>query len=244
MKGTAAMTKPNRKRSSNLLDNPFYRLMGTVGDLVILNVLWLLCSLPVVTAGAAALGLFAVVHKIAAGEDYRAAADFFKAFRRDFVQGTGCWLVLLAGGCFAVLGLRAAGSAGTVLNGLLAAASFLLGVGVCCCGCWGLALLARFTYRRGLLALLDGARMTAANLLPTVGILVLLVWMPLLWVLAPGWFVYLLLPLFLVGGSATALGMTALMRPAVARVEQAGRKPEPPRDPLEEDETDGEDDLT
>ena len=86
--------------------------------------------------------------------------------------------------------------------------------------------------------------MTVANLLPTVGILALLAWMPLLWVLAPGWFVYLLLPLFLVGGSATALGMTALMRPAVARVEQAGRKPEPPRDPLEEDETDGEDDLT
>lgn len=227
------MTKPNRKRSSNLLDNPFYRLMGTVGDLVILNVLWLLCSLPVVTAGAAALGLFAVVHKIAAGEDYRAAADFFKAFRRDFVQGTGCWLVLLAGGCFAVLGLRAAGSAGTILNGLLAAASFLLGVGVCCCGCWGLALLARFTYRRGLLALLDGARMTAANLLPTVGILVLLVWMPLFYLLAPGWFIYLLLPLALLGGAFSALGMAALMRPAFARLEKAGRKaPEPP-DPFE-----------
>lgn len=227
------MTKPNRKRSSNLLDNPFYRLMGTVGDLVILNVLWLLCSLPVVTAGAAALGLFAVVHKIAAGEDYRAAADFFKAFRRDFVQGTGCWLVLLAGGCFAVLGLRAAGSAGTVLNGLLAAASFLLGVGVCCCGCWGLALLARFTYRRGLLALLDGARMTAANLLPTVGVLVLLVWMPLFYLLAPGWFIYLLLPLALLGGALSALGMAALMRPAFARLEKAGRKAPEPLDPFE-----------
>lgn len=231
-------------KRSNLLDNPFFNLMGRLGDLVLLNLLWLACCLPVVTIGASTVGMFAVLHKLTAGEDPRVAADFFKAFRRDFVQSTGCWLVLLAGGCFAVLGLRAAGSADTTLNGLLAAASFLLGAGVCCCGCWGLSLLSRFTYRHGLLALLDGARMTVANLLPTVGILALLAWMPLLWVLAPGWFVYLLLPLFLVGGSATALGMTALMRPAVARMEQAGRKPEPPRDPLEEDETDGEDDLT
>lgn len=231
-------------KKSSSIDNPFFRLMGAIGDLVVLNILWLLCCLPVVTAGASTLALFAIVHKIAAGEDYRTASGFFKAFRRDFKQATALWLVVLAAGIAALAGLRAASAQDDVFTGLLAAASFLLLAGVCCCGCWGLALLARFTYRHGLLALLDGARMTVANLLPTVGILALLAWMPLLWVLAPGWFVYLLLPLFLVGGSATALGMTALMRPAVARVEQAGRKPEPPRDPLEEDETDGEDDLT
>lgn len=231
-------------KKSSSIDNPFFRLMGAIGDLVVLNILWLLCCLPVVTAGASTLALFAIVHKIAAGEDYRTASGFFKAFRRDFKQATALWLVVLAAGIAALAGLRAASAQDDVFTGLLAAASFLLLAGVCCCGCWGLALLARFTYRHGLLALLDGARMTVANLLPTVGILALLAWMPLLWVLAPGWFVYLLLPLFLVGGSATALGMAALMRPAVARVEQAGRKPEPPRDPLEEDETDGEDDLT
>ena len=222
MKGTAM------KKSSSI-DNPFFRLMGAIGDLVVLNILWLLCCLPVVTAGASTLALFAIVHKIAAGEDYRTAAGFFNAFRRDFKQATALWLVVLAAGIAALAGLRAA-------SALLA--------GVCCCGCWGLALLARFTYRHGLLALLDGARMTVANLLPTVGILALLAWMPLLWVLAPGWFIYLLLPLFLAGGSVTALGMAALMRPAVARMEQAGRKPEPPRDPFEEEQTDGEDDLT
>lgn len=231
-------------KKSSSIDNPFFRLMGAIGDLVVLNILWLLCCLPVVTAGASTLALFAIVHKIVAGEDYRTASGFFKAFRRDFKQATALWLVVLAAGIAALAGLRAASAQDDVFTGLLAAASFLLLAGVCCCGCWGLALLARFTYRHGLLALLDGARMTVANLLPTVGILALLAWMPLLWVLAPGWFVYLLLPLFLVGGSATALGMTALMRPAVARMEQAGRKSEPPRDPLEEDETDGEDDLT
>ena len=217
-------------KKSSSIDNPFFRLMGAIGDLVVLNILWLLCCLPVVTAGASTLALFAIVHKIAAGEDYRTASGFFKAFRRDFKQATALWLVVLAAGIAALAGLRAASAQDDVFTGLLAAAAFLLLAGVCCCGCWGLALLARFTYRHGLPALLDGARMTVANLLPTVGILVLLAWMPLLWVLAPGWFIYLLLPLFLAGGSVTALGMAALMRPAVARMEQAGRKPEPPRD--------------
>ena len=45
-----------QKRKSNLLDNPFYRLMGTIGDLVVLNVLWLVCCLPVVRAGGGAAG--------------------------------------------------------------------------------------------------------------------------------------------------------------------------------------------
>ena len=231
-------------KKSSSIDNPFFRLMGAIGDLVVLNILWLLCCLPVVTAGASTLALFAIVHKIAAGEDYRTASGFFKAFRRDFKQATALWLVVLAAGIAALAGLRAASAQDDVFTGLLAAASFLLLAGVCCCGCWGLALLARFTYRHGLLALLDGARMTVANLLPTVGILALLAWMPLLWVLAPGWFIYLLLPLFLAGGSVTALGMAALMGPAGGRVGPAGRQPVPPRDPFEEEQTDGEDDLT
>lgn len=218
------------KNTTNI-DSPFYRLMGKLGDLVLLNVLWLLCSLPVITLGASTLGLFTVVEKLAAGEDYRVAADFFKAFRRDFKQGTALWLVVLAAGFAAVAGLRAAAQ-DTVFTGILAMASFLLALGVCCCGCWGFALLARFTYTHGLLALLDGARMTVANLLPTVGILAFLAWMPLLWKLAPGWFIYLLLPIALVGGSATALGMAVLMRAAFARLEKAGRAPDP--DPLEE----------
>ena len=40
------------------IDNPFFRFMGKLGDLVILSVLWLLCCLPVVTIGASTTALF------------------------------------------------------------------------------------------------------------------------------------------------------------------------------------------
>ena len=77
------------------IDSPFYRTMGKIGDLLFANLLWLVCCLPIVTAGASTLGLFTVVNKMAAKEDYTVRTDFFKAFKRDFKQSTALWLVLL-----------------------------------------------------------------------------------------------------------------------------------------------------
>lgn len=220
------------------IDSPFYRTMGKLGDLVFANVLWLVCCLPVVTAGASTLGLFTVMNKMAAKEDYSVRTDFFKAFRRDFKQGTALWLVVLVGGLAGFRGLFLATAQESTTNGILAAASFLLLVGVGCCGSWGFALLARFAYPKALLALADGGRMTLANLLPSVGVLAFLCWMPLLAKAAPAWFVYLAPLMLLVGGSGSALGMAALMRPAFAQLEQAGRKEEPAEE-KEETDTEG-----
>lgn len=212
------------------IDSPFYRAMGKLGDLVQLSVLWLVCSLPIVTIGASTLGLFAVTGKLAAGEDYMVRADFFKAFKRDFKQSTALWLVLLVIGFVGLWGMQAAAAQSTVFAGVLTAASFLLAVIAACCGCWGLALLARFTYPNALLVLQDGARMTLANLLPTTGILVCLLWAPLLSRLAPEVFTYLLPVTLLLGAGLSAWGMEALMRPAFAKLEQARVS----ADPLEE----------
>ena len=77
------------------IDSPFYRTMGKIGDLLFANLLWLVCCLPIVTAGASTLGLFTVVNKMAAKEDYTVHTDFFKASKRDFKQSTALWLVLL-----------------------------------------------------------------------------------------------------------------------------------------------------
>ena len=220
-------------RKTNI-DSPFYRAMGKIGDLALANVLWLVCSLPIVTIGASTLGLFTVTGKLAAGEDYSVRQDFFKAFRRDFKQSTAVWLVLLAAGFAAFWGMQAADRQTTVFAGVLTAASFLLAVLVVCCGCWGLALLARFSYPRALLALQDGARMTLANLLPTVGILACLLWAPLLGRFAPEGFVYLAPFMLLLGGALPAWGMEALMRPAFAKLEQA-RAPQEEATPSEEE---------
>ena len=208
------------------IDSPFYRTMGKIGDLLFANLLWLVCCLPIVTAGASTLGLFTVVNKMAAKEDYTVRTDFFKAFKRDFKQSTALWLVILLAGFAALTGLRTATAQDTPSTGILAAASFLLLVLAGCCGSWGFALLARFTYPGVLPVLADSGRMTLANLLPTVGNLAFLAWFPLLAKAAPAWFVYLLPLWLLIGGAGSALGMANLMRPAFANLEKAGRKEE------------------
>ena len=162
------------------IDSSFYRTMGRIGDLLFANLLWLVCCLPVITAGASTLGLFTVVNKMAAKEDYTVRTDFFKAFQTGFQAGDSLWLMVLFLSAVGFAGLRTATAQDTASNGILAAASFLLLAGIGFLSCWGFALLARFSYPKALLALADGARMTLANLLPSIGILAFLAWFPLL----------------------------------------------------------------
>lgn len=68
-----------------------------------LNVLWLICSLPVVTVGAATTALYSVTLKLAEGDDGHLTQRFFRAFRENFRQATVLWLIVLAGGVFLAL---------------------------------------------------------------------------------------------------------------------------------------------
>ena len=65
-----------------------------------LNLLWLLCSLPVFTIGAATTALYYVSLKIVREEEAHIAATFFRAFRENFRQATVLWLILLGVGLF------------------------------------------------------------------------------------------------------------------------------------------------
>ena len=65
-----------------------------------LNLLWLICSLPIFTMGTATTALYYVSLKVIRGEEGSIAAMFFRSFRENFRQATGIWLILLALGLF------------------------------------------------------------------------------------------------------------------------------------------------
>ena len=79
----------------------FAQIMNTILSLMLLNVCWILCSLPVVTMGAATSALYTVLIKMRDGEETKVLRRFFAAFRENFKRGTAVWLVLLlaAGVC-------------------------------------------------------------------------------------------------------------------------------------------------
>ena len=58
--------------------------MYAMADLLILNLLWLLCSLPILTVGPATCALYAVTLKIARDEPVETVKGFFSAFKSNF----------------------------------------------------------------------------------------------------------------------------------------------------------------
>ncbi|MDE7313441.1 MAG: DUF624 domain-containing protein [Eubacterium sp.] len=79
-------------------DNSIMRFITKIANSVYLNILWLACSLPIVTIGASTTSLFYVTLKMAKNEEGNITAAFFRSFRENFRQATKIWLILLAAG--------------------------------------------------------------------------------------------------------------------------------------------------
>ena len=76
-------------------DSKFSQIMLKLCYGCYLNLLWMVCSLPVFTAGAATAALYDVTLRLAREEEPPLTARFFKAFRENFRQATILWLILL-----------------------------------------------------------------------------------------------------------------------------------------------------
>ena len=89
----------------NLLspDNPIMLFITKIVYCVYLNILWFICCIPIVTAGAATTALFYVTLKLAKNEDGNITRAFFRSFKANFKQATVIWLILLSVGI--VLGI-------------------------------------------------------------------------------------------------------------------------------------------
>ncbi len=71
-----------------------FKGMEKVGDLLLVNLLFVVCSLPVVTIGASATAMYYVLGRIRRQEG-TVTKDFFRSFRENFRQATLYWGALL-----------------------------------------------------------------------------------------------------------------------------------------------------
>lgn len=78
------------------VDNPVMRYVVKVFDCMCLSILWLLFSLPVITAGASATALYAAVYHYIRREEGHMWRTFWSAFRENLKRSTLVWLVVLA----------------------------------------------------------------------------------------------------------------------------------------------------
>ncbi len=78
------------------LDSPLMRGLSKMADVVWLNILTVVCCLPIVTIGAAMTAQHYVVLKMVRNEEGYITRSFFKSFKENFKQATCIWLIFLA----------------------------------------------------------------------------------------------------------------------------------------------------
>ena len=77
-------------------DNAVMQMITRIVSTVWLNILWFVCCIPIVTAGASTTALFYVTLKMARNEEGNLTQQFFRAFRDNFSFSTRVWLILFA----------------------------------------------------------------------------------------------------------------------------------------------------
>ena len=90
------------------MDNKFFTFMNKVADLCILNIICLVCCIPIVTAGASITAMYYVTLKMVRNEEAYIVRSFFKSFKDNFKQATIINLIMIAVGVVLYLDLNVA----------------------------------------------------------------------------------------------------------------------------------------
>ena len=77
------------------LEGKTMKTVDKAADIVIINLLFILTSLPVVTIGASASAMCYVMQRLSKNEEGYTAKDYFKAFWQNLKKGTQLWLLML-----------------------------------------------------------------------------------------------------------------------------------------------------
>lgn len=207
------------------LDSPVMRFMSNVADLVVLNLIWLICCVPIVTIGPACTAMCYTARGMARGDAPPVLKTFFRAFRENFRQSLAVFLILLIPVCLGAAYLLMAVSGGLdqipVLKYLCVLAVVIIGF-VC-------------SYLYPLLAHFDntvGATLKNAFLLPLANPFLALVvtalnLLPVLLLLInPELFARCIIFWLLIGSALTAVINAKILGPFFARLTPTQQPPE------------------
>lgn len=88
------------------LNGKFFTFLGYLAAFITMNLLCILCCIPVVTAGPSICAMYYCMLKISRREDIHASREFFQSFRSNFKQGCILQLIVLLVGFVLFLDLK------------------------------------------------------------------------------------------------------------------------------------------
>ena len=113
-------------------EGPLFNFLSRLADLFWLNLLYILCCIPVITAGAATTALYYVTLKMVKDEEGYITRSYFKAFKDNFVQATVIWIIFLVIAAVMFMDLRIAngGNVADIFNDSAVSNVVIVSVGV------------------------------------------------------------------------------------------------------------------
>ena len=209
------------------IESPLMNFLNRVCDLLILNALFVLCCIPVVTIGASFTALHYVCYRMIRDEEGYITRDFFRSFRQNFRQSTLIWLlfliVFLLVGTDMVLMRNQGQSFPTLLRYLIYADAAV----VAAIGLYAFPLQARF--ENSIYGTLRNAALLTIGAFPRTLAMLVVMAMPFLILFV---FPRLIPVLVMVGFSAPAYACASLYAPVFRRME-----PQTEQEPAEDGET-------
>ena len=194
------------------MENPFWQALSVVADMLLLNLLTLLCCVPVITLGAAFTAMNDVVIRILRQEEDGILKSYGRAFRQNLKKGCLFGLIVLAAaGLLYFDYLCALAYAPVFRYGIAALAVLLLAVSI-----YTFALLAR--YENSLGRTMKNAAMLTAGYFPrTLG---MVLFTAALWLICIRYYRIGAPILFMFGFSLPCYVAITLMRPIFDRLDE------------------------
>ncbi len=193
------------------IDNPFFEFMGKVGDVIIVNILFLICSAPIITMGASVCAMYETFRQM--GEDTYISA--FRTFKDSFLssikKSIPIWLLCFISGAILVFDLmfitRAADIALWHITGMAAGCLMFLWILI---NCW---LFPTAVFKdMGIKEAIRRCMFLATVNLPYTLLMVLLNLIPIVCFILGEYFISLVAPIyFSIGFAATALLNTKII---------------------------------
>lgn len=110
------------------IDSPFMRFLGKVADIMILNILYIVCSLPIITIGTSTCAAFNVTKKLIKGDETFIIKDFFFGFKKTFKSSTLSWLIMIFIGFVLIVDFKIAYNLPSTFKNILHIIIAMLGV--------------------------------------------------------------------------------------------------------------------
>ena len=202
------------------LESPLMQMLTRAGDMILLNVLFLICCIPVITIGASIAAMHKMMQELIYETDSGTFKGFFRAFKANFKQATLLWiiilLVILSLGCDVMLIISFfSGSESVKWMFILLA---VLAVLVCCVASYMIPLLVR--YENTLREHLTNAAVLAIIKLPrTIGLVALNLMPLVILTLSLNVFIQTLIFWVVIGFSFTTYLQVELLKPVFAELE-------------------------